>query len=399
MPFMDYVQSDTSQSKDPANSPSLVPFLGLPYDIKLLVYQACDMPTLFRLMHTSPAIREDAEQAFWSHQIPWYVTDNTWLRNEYGYPGSMLHCPDFASRVQQVEVQFTSLEEDFYHDQSGEIDTTATGVSRVISNKRLLTLEQQAQEFWQAFQQNFPAARRVVLNNTARRMKGDSIPHAFKAVVTACSYDLDIRVALADHLTDEFREECQKNVYKLNGSTWELIKQDWTNDRIQLPPKKFSGPVGNYQQILWREKVQLSRSDAIRFARIQLLENLHFNETHDSFFDCPDSGCRTRLEKRKGEWSRHVKNTWHDMGAFPEGEQSIYLLSVTPAEVDELLYNAERDLLKENVKTTEARDQMRQDQKKSEIEKDFLKQLETDPMYRNYLPAQDSVTYLGYLDV
>jgi hypothetical protein len=149
MPFSNYVNSHIARSEYQTTQPFLIPFLGLPYEIKLLIYEASDVPTLFNLMRTAPMLRKDAERAFWSHQSPWYVTDNTWLNFEYGYPGSKPHCPEFACRVEQVEVHFEGrLGMNFYHDPSGPTGRAGAGQWRVINDKRrLLSSEQQTKKF------------------------------------------------------------------------------------------------------------------------------------------------------------------------------------------------------------------------------------------------------------
>jgi hypothetical protein len=107
-PYPSLFPSQSLNPKD-ADSQSLSSFINLPYDIRLEIYRHCDAPTVFHLMHTTSAIRKETELIFWGHSDPWYYTNATWLISKNGVTGAEHHCPEFASKIQQIEIAVIRL--------------------------------------------------------------------------------------------------------------------------------------------------------------------------------------------------------------------------------------------------------------------------------------------------
>lgn len=121
-------------------------FVNLPYDVRLEIYNHCNGPTLFHFMHTTSAIRRETEPLFWAHTDPWYYTEPRWLIEERGYAGAQFHCPEFASKIQQIEIMLYHLDASFRHDSSDNGPTVEAIDSPEYLEKEYhaLTVKQQA---------------------------------------------------------------------------------------------------------------------------------------------------------------------------------------------------------------------------------------------------------------
>jgi hypothetical protein len=66
IPFAAFVSQKSTNNlpSGRSNDYDLSQFFQLPFDIKLMVYQACDAPTLFNLMRSCQTMRSEAEKAF-----------------------------------------------------------------------------------------------------------------------------------------------------------------------------------------------------------------------------------------------------------------------------------------------------------------------------------------------
>lgn len=81
-------------------------FMDLPLEIHRMIFQPCDTPTLFHLMHTSSYTRRECSELFWEPEPnTWYLPDDTHLLFADGN-FRIYHCLEFASHVTQVEINF-----------------------------------------------------------------------------------------------------------------------------------------------------------------------------------------------------------------------------------------------------------------------------------------------------
>jgi len=80
-----------------------------------------------------------------------------------------------------------------------------------MAQKKALSIDDQAREFWQAFQLNFPAAKCVVLSDHASRKPPFKFLKQFMVIASTCPLNIKLYVSLKDYEDDIYR----KNEYTL----------------------------------------------------------------------------------------------------------------------------------------------------------------------------------------
>jgi hypothetical protein len=111
VPFHYLVEPNIQQCRtEPSQT---FPFLRLSTDVQLIVYEHCDLPTLFQLMRTCSRTRGAAAKLFWTNppESHWYYFPYDVLF-EYGRRGHSIieHCPEFSQRITKMEVSLSRLE-------------------------------------------------------------------------------------------------------------------------------------------------------------------------------------------------------------------------------------------------------------------------------------------------
>ncbi|KAH7090626.1 hypothetical protein FB567DRAFT_296318 [Paraphoma chrysanthemicola] len=136
------------------------PFLRLPIDLQLIVFEHCDAPTLFWLMQTCTSTRRSATKLFWenAHANHWYhCADYSLFEHRPGTRTFLQHCPEFAARITNVEIDLIRIEYFFSEDE---------GVSTATK----------AKTFWDRLESIFPSVRAVTLTgcNTATTLSAST---------------------------------------------------------------------------------------------------------------------------------------------------------------------------------------------------------------------------------
>jgi hypothetical protein len=127
-------------------------FSDLPPDIHLLIFQQCDSPTLFWLMHTTSYTRHESSKLFWAQIAA------MWCRCEWGNidhfpqgrPGLVRYDRGFCARIAQVELLLGKLELRFGNE---------------VHAKENSTPEERIRRLWEAVAELFLAAWIVVLSS------------------------------------------------------------------------------------------------------------------------------------------------------------------------------------------------------------------------------------------
>lgn len=252
---------------------------------------------------------------FWTHPEIWYHVDQAWLVYDYGRPGSEPHCPEFARQIHQVEVSFEQLDYVFHESESRNPGRAATliGRQRVTAEREAFDTETMAKLFWEAFQVNFPAATQVVLSETWARKQPAPFPKEFVQVIRACPPGVTVRLSLIEFFMGCHRDST-RTLYKLGSgkdASLELVQRDWFRNRVMLPTKKFSGPVGTFQRLSLRSVINECRYNAIRQARFKAYESFHFGGHKSIPIKCPEPKCDVVCTV-EGEWVEHAISTDHD---------------------------------------------------------------------------------------
>jgi hypothetical protein len=415
MPFSIYLhQNNSDQPESSTTSASLTLFFKMPIELRLLIYNECNLLTLFTLMHTSSALRIEAGNAFWSHPGPWYQIDHCdkWLVWENGYAGSQLHCPDFARRIRQVEISFVRVERSIWHNiQSDPNEEMNEGY--VVAKRQLLSIDEQAKEFWKAFHRNFPAARHVIITDSIVRGLQADIPMAYLALLHMCLPGLRISVTIKERNGSQTTTESYTNLLTLEPSAvkWsdcKLVKAYWKRDRIMLPPKRFSGLVGQYQSYQWNCKLVNNLYDAIRFTRLQVYEDYMFggSQSQSISFECPDPECRAQM-KMKGDWQLHARNERHDVGDriiwYSLAKHNRFrVLKGFPDDVHAKLIKIENQCYDKVLMLAKCRLELCRlgtGKDSGKFKEELIYQLENDPLYQHYCPTLYCRVYRYWIDM
>jgi hypothetical protein len=409
MPFSTYMHPNEQLSTSHTACSSLSLFLTMPFDIQLLVYQACDPSTLYALMRASSAFRIEAARAFWSHPSPWYQTPCKWLTFEYGRPGSESHCVKFARCVQQVEVQFRNMTDAFW---SFPRNSPNRRNRRNPEEASWLhsSVEEQVHDFWNGFQRNFPAARHVVLSGKGS-IRAEFLPDTFAVVARKCPPEISLSIAVLhkSHYGEDLRAaKKHTHLYKLEESPskkWllKLVESHWHRDRIMLPPKIFSGHVGMFQNYLWKSHLVENRFQAIRLAHIAVHEDIYFGEGRIIPFSCLAwPVCKARILK-KGEWQEHLSHNIHDqyreLTQTIEGQSCFRASEFFPSEVNAYLKEEERRNYEKYKLVLIRRSELLRlasSAKREQFDQRFRDDIRNNPLYRHHAHTRYCSTYLEW---
>ena len=287
-------------------------FMDLPLEIHRAIFQYCDTPTLFHLMHTSSYIRYECFDLFWEPDR------NTWYRHEYAgelfdydfFP--IYHCPTFASRITQVEIGFPF--------------------------RQLDRMARRGQAFWDKLQQLFPSMQNVVLSGNGPERLPPAFPSPISDLVTLAPPNITAFVAFQ---YGGYEGALRYRLWRVEaGTCWSIIQDPWTPMRVLLPAKKVQLSLLNDFLLIKRVAVASARE---RRGRDWLVLETYGRYSDSSGIDCPDPGCNTKfptLEKLK----MHI---WHDSH---EGLRNSYGFSMmkyhrnTPIEVRAILDTKQRRL-------------------------------------------------------
>src|ERR1700761_2674267 len=105
IPFYAYLKQSILLKYTASHPVEFHRYSQLPLELQLLILEECDAQTLFSLMRTCSTIRAQTKKLFWSHETPWYYASAAW-RQRPGVPGATELCPEFASQIEQVELDF-----------------------------------------------------------------------------------------------------------------------------------------------------------------------------------------------------------------------------------------------------------------------------------------------------
>jgi len=327
VPFHFFVQPKSQRSPTPPSQP--FPFFNLPTDIQLIVYESCDLATLFQLMRTCSRTRGPATKLFWANtsgNFWYYISD--WSLFAYGtrHHPIIQHCPEFAQRITKIELNLGRLEFTFAED---ERLSTAT----------------RAQDFWTKVCRAFPAVKRVVLSGKLPRRElppgaGESDKNytAIATVVTMAPPHVVVHVAFDEGNSARPQRYALWQVTNSPEPIWQVLDKDWTPTRIFLPPRKFaSSPLGDL--------VTFTRRDHDLHLEVRGMDWLKI-ETYaryalDGVIHCPRLDCDSTFAERS-QWKQHLDSTSHwrlGPGYGYVGEEMMELLCFkgTPVEVQDAL--------------------------------------------------------------
>jgi len=223
-------------------STSFTCFSQLPAELQLQIYDACDGSTLFNLMQTCSGIRKEASKRFWTHKDTWYsCSDDTAFPRRVQHP-IIQYCPEFASRIAQVEIHFIRIHMAFPSDEMDPIEGPRT------------TTADKARAFWARVQSIFPSVRTLIMTGILPHEGSSSSASIVETVVSLAPSNIRVLVAQEEFPTPARDQLPVANLWRVDPGSkpaWQLVQSSWTIRRILLPKRHCpTFPIGTMLQIL-----------------------------------------------------------------------------------------------------------------------------------------------------
>jgi hypothetical protein len=282
------------------------PFLRLPIDLQLIVYEFCNAPTLFQLMRTCSLTRRSTTKLFWENTFTdhWYHCPDEELFEYRPHSYTFLcHCPEFARRIQKVEIDLIRLELTFR-------ESTAI----------------RAKDFWSKVKRIFPSVRSVVLTGCTPRRPcpppSDETDEDYATIETLveCA-PRRIVVCVAFKLFPHFdrNRSPPHSLWQVTRGfqpVWQILDPDWNPTRVTLPSRKWPvSPLGDFLTTRQRYQSLLLEMRGIQWLMIESYARYAEHGTiHCPWLDCP------AIFKQRDQWKHHLFESSH--GSFDIRAQS-----------------------------------------------------------------------------
>lgn len=371
MPFAIYVRLDATGSEE--LSSTFPGFQILPAELRIHILSFCDAQTLFQLMHVSSATRAEAKKLFWSLPDAWYHIYGGWLLRS---PSNEFYAAEAQTDIQQVEV-------DFFNGALHE--------------------EHHIHDFWQTLLHRFPRATRVVISEPRPRKSTEVLPPHFQRIVRMAPEHISVYASI-NRTEPDCAMKLKRSLWRRTGSdanaspegNWEEVTPLWTRQSILLPPRKFCGPVGAFENALYQYQRYRVRENATRLLLIEAIERHHFDGRCIPF-TCFQPECGDEF-KQRGEWAFHAVESDHDVGMTHPDKAMQTLRDEKRKTVEQLALDASK-----------AWDEIAEywgkkgSEKRQTAEQAFLHQLENDPVYSQGKGRENEIwesmsQYLGNKD-
>jgi hypothetical protein len=311
VPFHYLVEPNIQQCRtEPSQT---FPFLRLSTDVQLIVYEHCDLPTLFQLMQTCSRTRGAAAKLFWTNppESHWYYFPYDVLF-EYGRRGHAIieHCPEFSQRITKIEVSLSRLEFVF-----------------AAVEERVSTTEK-AENFWNRATKAFPALQKIVLTSMLPRPplpppvgEFDKDYANIEAVVGCAPLQIQVQIAFEDISQYSARYTLWQFI-KNASPTWHVINADWTPIRVLLPPRQFPpSPLGDVLAFIRLNSDLDLEKRGLRWLKMESYAHYAI----DSMIYCPYPDCDATFPERT-LWEKHLKDTSHGRLGFEYGHKGDTLM-------------------------------------------------------------------------
>jgi hypothetical protein len=326
-------------------------FANLPVEIHLQIYDFCDTPTLFQLMHTCARTRTEASKRFWSQQDIWYNCPDTSLFDYFIKHPIPLFCVSFASQITQVEIDVETLGTVFGNESvvkngdvvyDSESSESPNNGETVEAEAHPVTTLDKARIFWKRVQTVFPSISRVVISGKPWMEEN----HDWFPDCDANNVDVSLAIQQAPpHISVFIATECRRkqpndleNGHKLwqfnkqfDPPSWYQVPGFWTPKRVLLPPRQFVNyPLDTLLKII---SIQ-SNMDLERRGLHWLTLESYPRYATTARIQCPNPMCNALLPTRK-VWSQHLQETHHGRlrARCTYNENQVRCSANTPADV------------------------------------------------------------------
>jgi hypothetical protein len=327
-PFGHHVQASPHQSVATFAASAFPQFALLPIELQHHVLSFCDSATLFQLMRVG-LTRSEAEKRFWADPTAFYCLSGSWVF-QGGYAGEAFHDLDFLARVERLNVWFDDdrMIEWFAgqkHSEFRRLYEIDTDIYRLkdASEDLIQDMDEKARRFWGKLQHLCPRLTHILVTADRYYWFPDSAPNTLlERIMRSCPGGIKASVsARYEYLPSAPEVEPQwiPSVWRLIGNTeknfelsdiWVPENVDWTPRFILLPPKRFHGPVGSFQRSLFRYHRYLMWKEATEPLSIDAIERHHFHNRRKPF-SCPLPNCSDDFHAR-GDFFEHCGHYDHE---------------------------------------------------------------------------------------
>lgn len=387
VPFSRHVRQLTSTT----SKASFKQYAKLTAELKLRIFHFCSAATIFQLMHTSRFTRAEARKLFFSDPETWYYVDaDHWLL-EGGHPGHTKYDLGFLACTERVNAHFGRMTEWTWMNNDDSNECTGTEEEAVAT--AFGGMNERIQDFWITIQHRLPQLKHIILSDDIDRWEDphglQQPPAVYRKVGEMCPSSINVSVYLVqgDGSLNRRMERMLWRRVTNKGATYTNATQKWeiSTDHpapdVFPPYKVFSGPVGKSDDSYARFCDASGQRKAIKVHRIAAMERYHFNGCHKPF-GCSAADCDAWFEQPE-EYTSHVIETKHDTttklpesieAAFAENDERIERLR-------DIAHEIERPFLEWWGESGS--------EKRRVAEKEFIYQLEHDPLYAQDKPVME----------
>jgi hypothetical protein len=292
----------------PPPSPCSFPFFRLPVDLQLIVYEHCDALTLFQLMRTCSRSRRAALKLFWNGTFTgfWYHCPDYWLfEHRIRTYTFARHCPEFARRITNIEIDLIRLELQFRED--GEDCDEQFRKSTIAK----------AKAFWAKVERVFPSVSRVVLTGCTPGRHDPPPPgesdEDYTCIETVCETapaHVNTYVAFEAFPNREPERPPRNTLWQVSSRSqqaWQLLDPDWKPTRVLLPVRKWTvSPLGDFQTFMQRVQSAIIEMRGLQWLMVESYARYAAQEV----IHCPRLDCSMTFNK-KDVWKHHLSESGH----------------------------------------------------------------------------------------
>ncbi|KAL2787211.1 hypothetical protein BJX66DRAFT_311461 [Aspergillus keveii] len=299
IPFRFFVSPKPSHARsDPVSFPR---FCHLPLEIQTEIVSLCDLPTLFQLIHTSSHIRAVSLKPFQKClKELWYYNEVTHTGHYYAAEliGRVLHCPEFARHITQIEISF----------RLSSWNLLAISLLGKVSDK--------ARKYWKKIQDLYPSVTKVVFSGMMENiLSGGDPPSAANRAPHSCYDLLEIVVreapahitpliALADRSGNPYQLwQCTNSPESSAKVTWVLLQPSWAPKRTIIPARKLS--PGLIQDVVRRDRKHWFWNLELK-GLMHLAVQSYRRYAPEASLECAHPGCDAKFTSW-GSWDDHIK--------------------------------------------------------------------------------------------
>ncbi|KAL2815246.1 hypothetical protein BDW59DRAFT_166838 [Aspergillus cavernicola] len=307
----------------PSSTPALRSFprfADLPPDLHLIIFQCCDSPTLFQLMHTCSYTRHECAKLFWSQFADvWYHLGLGAIKQyDQHRVGLVRHNRDFARYTRQVELHLGRMEWKF-----GD------------------HVETRARQLWGTIDELFPCAEKVVLSGAVPYRALPPPDGEYDVEYSAISQVVDMS---PPHITCfvALQPTCPQpmTLWRIApGSSWRVVVEYWCPKRILMPTSRLpSGLLADLMSMTTKCKFFRLGRDGVDWLKAETY--IRYGDGPE--IECPNEECYTKFSP--DEWREHMRTGFHWRSGSSRREGGFPCYRNTPVHVRAALEAREEHL-------------------------------------------------------